>query len=175
MLGCPAGLGKGRLQGHRARPACQILCDNPTGWEPGRPVLFPKWVFYVDGSTLFCGSERFAYTGGLFLQAAGPFISQGRRIDERFTCMGDYFFSSARLAFGSGCPAGLSKGIWTTLLLCKWEGSWESSCQWAGQGCKRSIQAHLCTGLQRKANICNVGPSPRLVNLSLLNLFANSF
>ena len=45
VLGCPAGLGKGRLQGHQARPACQILCNNPTGWEPGRPVLFPKWVF----------------------------------------------------------------------------------------------------------------------------------
>jgi hypothetical protein len=29
--------------------------------------------------------------GALFLQAAGPFISQGAKIDERFTCMGGYF------------------------------------------------------------------------------------
>ena len=48
-------------------------------------------------------------------------------------------------------------------------GQWESSWEWAVQECKRSIHAHLCTCLHRKANICNVGPCPRLESLSLLN------
>jgi hypothetical protein len=71
---------------------------------------FQKLMFYVDGSTPFEESWRFAYMGAPFLQAAGPSISQGRRIDERFTCTRGYFFLAAWLAFGSGCPAGLGKG-----------------------------------------------------------------
>ena len=77
---------------------------------PGRPVLFPKWLFYVNGSTSFGESRRFACTGAVFLQAAGPSISQARKIDARFTRTGRYFFLVAQLAIGLGCPAGLGKG-----------------------------------------------------------------
>ena len=50
-------------------------CHGPTFCKgPGRPVLFPKWLFYVDGSTPFGESRRFACTGAVFMQAAGlPF------------------------------------------------------------------------------------------------------
>jgi len=40
------------------------------------------------------------------MQAAGPSIFQGRRIDERFTRTRSIFFCPS----GSGCTAGLGKG-----------------------------------------------------------------
>ena len=50
-------------------------------WQPG----LSQRMFYVDGSTPFGESKRFACTRALFLQAAGPSISQGARTDGRFT------------------------------------------------------------------------------------------
>ena len=79
-------------------------------WGLGRPALFPKWVFYVDGSAPSGESCRFAYTGTLVLRAAAPSIFQRRKFDWRSTCTGGYFFWAFQLAFGLGCPAGLGKG-----------------------------------------------------------------
>ena len=66
----------------------------------------PKWLFYVDGSMPFGESGCFACMGALFLQAAGPFISQGAKNDERFTCMGGFFFGppSSRLSWARQGP-----------------------------------------------------------------------
>ena len=157
---------------------------------PGQLVKFCATIrpagSLVDQSCFPSGC--FTYTGAHFVEAES--VSRAR---EHCSCKppGPSFPRSAELMsvlrawettfvlppgshLGRGAQLGSARGSGPHLL-CKWESSWESSCQWAGQGCERSIQAHLCTSLQRKANICNVGPSRRLVNLSLLILFANSF
>ena len=78
-------------------------------WEPGRPVLFPKWLFYVDESTPFGESSCFACTGALFLQAAGPYISQGRKMDDRFTRTGSFFFCPPGSRLGRGAQLGSAR------------------------------------------------------------------
>ena len=55
-----------------------------------------KLWFRVHGSTVSVGRW--------------PSISQAGRIDGRFTRTGGYLFLFAQLAFGLGCPAGLSQG-----------------------------------------------------------------
>ncbi len=62
----------------------------------------PKWLFYVDGSMPFGESCRFACMGALFLQAAGPFISQGAKLMSVLPAWEAIFFWAAQLAFELG-------------------------------------------------------------------------
>ena len=106
-FGCPAG--------HLARAAERFRLAMfgvrlDVSWEPGRPVLFPKWLFYVDGSTPFGEGQRFACTRAPVLRAAGPFISQGRKIDACFTRTGGYFFLPVDSRWGRAIQLGSARG-----------------------------------------------------------------
>ena len=150
--GCPAGLGKGRLQGHPSRGqsagssvsrkrehtfcrkrAFRVHGNTGSAGQPGpraRQLAKFRAPVQLAGCLLGAGStslvsqvgvlrrrERtfgrklvFRVHGSTISAGRRPSISKGRKIDERFTCTGGDLFLAARLAFGSGCPAGLGKG-----------------------------------------------------------------
>ena len=77
-----AQLGSAR-GGSQARPLAKFGAPPVwlgVSWEPGRPVLFLKWVFYVDESTPFEESRRFTSMGAPLRKAAGPFISRAAEL-----------------------------------------------------------------------------------------------
>jgi len=102
-VGVPSWARQGAAPGSLG-PASSLT--SPPGWVSCGGLVdqsgFPNGCF---------GESRcFASTGAVFLQAAGPSISQERRIDERFICTRNIFWGLSGSHLGRGAQLGSTRG-----------------------------------------------------------------